>query len=243
MVRALAWLLIAGVAAAQVVTIDITDTTLARGSTAQLRVAVALPMQRGDSAQLELTYKRSALRISSISTDRPEIGQVAIVRDTPLSGEDGALRIRFEAAQAVQEVPLTLTCTALWSGSSPTMLTCTALYLNGRPMTIAPRGGTLTLVPPEPLALDTALALGPLAPQPCVDELTVTYWLPDSAAPELALFDLLGREYARWQLPLQAAGEHTVRLAFDRLRTSSGVYHLRLRAGSLVRTAPCVIAK
>jgi len=219
------------------------DTTLARGTLAVAPVVLALPLQRGDVLQVQLRYTRAALSIDSVAARFPQRMVTTIIADDT-SGSDGVLRIRVLATGALDSAELLLHCTALWSGTSPAVLAVVDLTANGLQRAVQSQGGTLVLEPATPLKLSQEQAFGPVFPNPVDgDRINATFWLDREAAPEVALFDPLGREVGRWQLPPTPVGSHTIALPIERTATGAGVYHLWFRTDSRVFIAPCVVGK
>jgi hypothetical protein len=90
-------------------------------------------------------------------------------------------------------------------------------------------------------AVPTAYALEPAYPNPFNPETVIGYALPEAAVVHLAVYDVLGRAVARLVDGPVAAGRH--RAVFDGSGVPSGVYVVRLVAGSYVEVRQVVLAK
>jgi hypothetical protein len=90
-------------------------------------------------------------------------------------------------------------------------------------------------------SVPTAYALAPAYPNPFNPETVLGYALPEAAPVHLVVYDVLGREVARLVDGPVAAGRH--RAVFDGSGLPSGVYVVRLVAGSYVEVRQVVLAK
>jgi hypothetical protein len=84
-------------------------------------------------------------------------------------------------------------------------------------------------------ARPTALALGPIAPNPATLDATLTFALPSDAQALLEIHDLAGRLVARQQVGSRGVGIHTFRLA-DVGRLRPGIYLVRLMQAGVVKS-------
>ncbi|GAB5519975.1 MAG: hypothetical protein RhofKO_22260 [Rhodothermales bacterium] len=89
--------------------------------------------------------------------------------------------------------------------------------------------------------LPEAFALLPTFPNPFTTSTTVHYALREPGPVRLILYDTLGREHLRLLDGEQRAGRH--RLTLNARTLASGLYHLRLEAGSFIQTQPLVIVR
>ncbi len=84
-------------------------------------------------------------------------------------------------------------------------------------------------------------ALHTVVPNPIGGVGTIRYDLPEASEVELVVYDLLGREAARLAGGFREAGVHHA--TFDAADLISGVYLVRLRAGSFVATKRITVVK
>ena len=94
--------------------------------------------------------------------------------------------------------------------------------------------------------LPTTYALHPAYPNPFNPVTTLRYDLPERAELALTIYDLLGREVRRWQVPHQAAGYHTLRWDGADSKgnpVASGVYLYRLEAGGFTQARKMVLLR
>lgn len=104
-------------------------------------------------------------------------------------------------------------------------------------MTFSTESGT-----PDEAGLPTAFELSPIYPNPFNPVATVAYSLPESSTVSLILFDILGRQVQSLvTLQRQSAGNHHVVL--DGSNLASGVYVVRMVAGSFVSSQHVVLLK
>jgi hypothetical protein len=97
--------------------------------------------------------------------------------------------------------------------------------------TIGPEGvgcAATTAVPTSPPAI-RAFALGAAGPNPASGPVTIEYSLPRSAAINLTVHDLMGREVAHLASGIETEGRHTARWpgTAHGLRASPGFYFVR----------------
>jgi hypothetical protein len=225
------------------ISVRLPNTSLVRGTSVQLPVSIGIAVQRGDTITLTLRYPRSALNIEDVTAKFPSLVVAQIISDQPL-GQEGLLTIGARATGALDTVALWVRCSVLWSGSSPAKLDATRLTRNGQLLATSAQGGVLRFEPADGLPISDALAFGPIFPNPVSgDRISATVWLDQESSLELTLYDPLGREHTVLRMPTVPAGPHTIELPIDRLTTSAGVYHLRLRTNARIFIAPCVIGK
>lgn len=224
------------------VVVHLPDTTLERGLRHYLFCTLDLGLQVNDTIEVRFAFNTTALEPIGVEGG---VGLKSVVIVETRASDQGQLiaHVRGIAAEALQRVQFFLIVTAKWSGASPTYLTVTEVHLNQEPIPFDANGGRITFTPSDTLHLEPRIQLGPLAPQPCSDILTVTYWLAIDGTPDFALFDNVGRLYQSWQLSSRGVGVYTVELPLDLSKVTSGLYYLRYRVGSISIVAPCVIAK
>ena len=90
-------------------------------------------------------------------------------------------------------------------------------------------------------ALPEHYALHAVVPNPVSGVGMVRYALPEASEVSLVVYDLLGREVVQLTSGSQAAGLHSV--ALDPANLPSGVYLVRLQAGSFVATERFAVAR
>ncbi len=103
----------------------------------------------------------------------------------------------------------------------------------------SPRAGGDTIVAEAPInasveTVPTAYGLAPSYPNPFTGATTIPFATPADGAVNLAVYDLLGRRVATLVDEVVAAGSHQVNWTATEL--PSGVYFVRLTAGSFVAT-------
>jgi len=103
--------------------------------------------------------------------------------------------------------------------------------------------GTASYSPEVEIApgLPEAFALLPAFPNPFHASTTVQYALREPSRVRLILYDTLGREQVRLVDGEQRAGRH--RVTVDASALASGLYHLRLEAGTFMHTQPLVLIR
>ncbi|MBD3165399.1 T9SS type A sorting domain-containing protein [bacterium] len=89
--------------------------------------------------------------------------------------------------------------------------------------------------------LPREFALGQAYPNPFNASVTVRYALPEQAFTELEVFNLLGRRVAVLGRRVHEAGWHSVR--WDGTRHASGLYFVRMRAGSFTASKKLILLK
>ncbi len=83
--------------------------------------------------------------------------------------------------------------------------------------------------------------LGQNYPNPFNPSTMISYQIPAAGKVSLRVYDLLGREVAVLVDGIHSTGTHTV--SFNGASLSSGVYMVRLTAGSMTATRKMVLAK
>lgn len=89
--------------------------------------------------------------------------------------------------------------------------------------------------------LPTTLAIASVYPNPFNSRTTINYSLPQAGAVQLVVFDMAGRQVAVIATGSLKAGTHTATL--DGSNLSSGIYILKLKAGSVTASTKIVLAK
>ena len=95
--------------------------------------------------------------------------------------------------------------------------------------------------PVQPRPALGEVSLGSPWPNPASGRATVSFGLTTPSAIRLSVHDALGREVAVLAVGAFGAGHHPV--PFEASGLSSGVYTLRLQAGTEVRTSRLVLAR
>jgi hypothetical protein len=94
---------------------------------------------------------------------------------------------------------------------------------------------------PEAMEHPKQVALHAVAPNPVRTSTQISYDLPESAEVELTVYDLMGREVKRLATGSHGQGTHSVQL--DAATLPSGVYIVRLQAGSRQITRRITVVK
>ncbi len=225
--------------------VTIPDTTAYRGMVLTVPLRISHSVVQGDTVTVTIEYSHTSLRIENVRAKFPDhlrIYQFSI--EAVASSDIGRATVEAVATAVLPSVGIDVSCTVLWSGTSPGSLTVSSLEINHRAQQLSTNGGRISLLPAQALTIEGKTSLGPLRPQPLYSpRLEVTYWLEEDGQPSFVLFDLLGREYGRWSAPTQSAGPHSLELELERMATAAGVYYLRMQVGRHIVIAPCVIGK
>lgn len=89
--------------------------------------------------------------------------------------------------------------------------------------------------------IENTFAILPVFPNPFVDRTNVTFSLEEATDVDLRLYDMLGREVTLLFSGRKSAGAHSMTL--ERNTLVSGVYVLKLQAGSRLKTQTVVVAR
>jgi len=93
----------------------------------------------------------------------------------------------------------------------------------------------------EPVTTPGTFALGKTYPNPIRDQARMEYTLPEEANVSIALYDVLGRRVANLVDGARRAGVHRTQIEADAL--SSGVYFVRMSAGSFQKTRRLTVVR
>lgn len=216
--------------------------------TATLGITAADPQDASASTSFDVTVLNEAptvtgtlANISLIIGGAPLVTDLASLFEDP-EGQD--LTIVARTSSAVVGVGMdgtTLTVTPQRKGSA--QITVSASDPHGAAVSVSFMVSVPTGVGIEQIGTDipTDFEVGANYPNPFNPETTFEFALPESAAVDLRVFDLAGRQVARVASGTKAAGRYRVRWRASAL--PSGTYLYRFRAGRFVETRQMVLLK